>query len=79
MKKLGMLLRVSCFLDNYQAYILFTCFLKNKKKNEIKYYIILFIRQLLKQLIFTVLHKFQKQFTFMSTVIYKLRSESSQS
>ena len=32
-----------------------------------------FIRQTLKQLIFTVLHKFQIQFMFMSTVIYKLK------
>ena len=31
-----------------------------------------FIRQLSKQIIFTVLHKFQKQFMFMLAVFYKL-------
>ena len=40
MKKLGMLIRVSCSLNNHQAYILFICFLKNKKKNQIKYTIL---------------------------------------
>ena len=40
MKKLGMLIRVSCSSNNHQAYILFICFLKNKKKNQIKYAIL---------------------------------------
>ena len=36
-KKLDMLLRVSCSLNNHQGHTLFTCFLKNKKKNQRKY------------------------------------------
>ena len=34
MKKFGMLIRVSCSLNNHQAYLLFTCFLKSKKKKK---------------------------------------------